>query len=211
MPKDHKKIQNITCPGCLVVYTSAGGWLEHVHQGMCRTIFPEALEIRRQQLEAFRSALADRSTTSDYPILYQATDTWADYVPSPAYDNFEAHHGTVLDQEYKEEDAFPRLPTNQFRAGDSKVLDLLSGDANIPAERSATKWANAKSLFPNKTSYNAVPPPQSYTQEVAVRSAPSGKDDDGTPCKDPYDPRFDPAVFMNSILGKFKCPYLTCS
>jgi len=31
------------------------------------------------------------------------------------------------------------------------------------------------------------------------------------PCKDPYDPRFDPAVFMNPILGKFKCPHLSCS
>ncbi|KXJ93230.1 hypothetical protein Micbo1qcDRAFT_174318 [Microdochium bolleyi] len=209
--QDHKRVHKITCPGCTAVYTSAGDWLDHIERNICTGIFPEALEIRRQQLEAFRSALANRSSTRDFAVLYEHTDTWADHIPGPVYDNFDAHHGTVLEQEYKEESAFPRLPTNQFRAGDSKTLDLLSGDATVPAGRSANKWANSKSLFPGRNSYTAVPPPESQSRATGTKSATSCKDDSGAPCKDPYDPRFNPAIFKNPILDMFTCPHLTCS
>lgn len=163
--QDHKKIQKITCPGCLVVYDSAGSWLSHVERNRCKAIFPGDLEVRRQQLEAFRTALDERSGTRDYVLPYEATDTWADYVSGPAYDNFEAHHGTVAEQQYKEQHAFPRLPTDQFHAGDTKNLDLLSGDVNIPTEKAAAAWSNAKSLFPKPKTYHAVPPPPSQAQQ----------------------------------------------
>ncbi|KAH7033398.1 uncharacterized protein B0I36DRAFT_408024 [Microdochium trichocladiopsis] len=208
--RDHKKVEKITCPGCLVDFASAGSWLEHVEHNQCKVIFPGDLEIRRQQLQAFRTALADKSPVRDLAMPYQASDTWADYVPGPAYDNFEVHHGTAVEQNYKEQSSFPRLPTNQFRAGDSKVLDLLSGDVDVYTGKAANAWSGAKSFFP-KRSYNAVPPPAEHTHGVALYTKPCAADGDAVLCKDPYDPRFNPDVFKNPILDKFKCPHLSCS
>ncbi|RYP05195.1 hypothetical protein DL764_003975 [Monosporascus ibericus] len=194
--EQHKTVHEIKCPGCLKTFIRAGAWLQHVESYECTGIFPEDLEARKKKTEDFKQALARLESSGPDWLegvdVSTVTDTWRDdpiLVTLEGHDNLKPHFGTTVDQNYTKPVDFPRLATHEFRAGDSKQPDLLTGDApGLQPMQPANAWAQKKDLFrdakPNKA-LSAVQtvlgnrPPQSsaFAGPAAYRQGPVPKQD----------------------------------
>ena len=154
--REHKTVHDIKCPGCLKEFKRAGAWVAHVESYECTSIFPENLEARQKKRQVFTDALAG---LGDSPVSlggkstagYQS-DTWKDDPILNAldgHDNFRPHQGDTADQNYTKPEDFPRLATQEYRAGGSKQPDLLTADAPVPKPlQTNNAWAQKKDLFP---------------------------------------------------------------
>ncbi len=119
--------------------------MHHIEQFQCTTIFPSTLEARQRKNDEFAKALESLDSGDSPQIdleggfdLPAKTDTWLDdptidYLDG--YDNMKPRQGTTIDQNYTRPEDFPRLSTQEYRAGGSKVPDFLTGDA--PGSRSS--------------------------------------------------------------------------
>ncbi|KAI1745991.1 hypothetical protein F4680DRAFT_6707 [Xylaria scruposa] len=128
---------------------------------------------------------------------------------------------------YRVED-FPTLP----------IKSKASTTPSFYGERKGNAWSNRRATIPrnndNPTSYNAVPPPASYdilpvkfynnripktppSSNIRAVQAPANPTEGGVHGTtssgriiDPVDPNYNPAVFYNSVLERFVCPYKSC-
>ncbi|KAI0197110.1 hypothetical protein EV127DRAFT_488543 [Xylaria flabelliformis] len=129
---------------------------------------------------------------------------------------------------YRSED-FPALP----------IKPKVSTTPGFYGEQKRNVWSNRGAAVPRTndipTSYNSVPPPASYdilpvnghnnsipkpapSSNIRVVQATANSTEEGSYSTtssgriiDPVNPNYNPAVFYNSVLEKFVCPYKSCS
>ncbi|KAI1635302.1 hypothetical protein F4809DRAFT_642650 [Biscogniauxia mediterranea] len=209
----HRANQNITCPGCDMHFIRAAAWIYHIEELECPVIFPSTIEARRNERLKFAQALKELNPANSEKLYFQPHSvTKGDRTTKThlAYDGHRPHDAPDANKVYFRIDDFPRTEAQKFRAGDSKQVDLLTGDDPDPIDQKPGDWGNKKDLFPN--SHAAVPPPPELVENLrkpgpgASSLRPNGKR-----IIDPDHPDFNAAVFKNPILGTFKCPHLLCT
>ncbi|KAI5918556.1 hypothetical protein F4810DRAFT_691538, partial [Camillea tinctor] len=209
---NHRAEQSLTCPGCDQHFLRAAAWVAHIEELKCPTIFPSTIEARRNERLQFSEALKNLNPANSKELYYRPQTLTTDDSTTETYlkyDGHRPHDSPDANKLYFQPDAFPRTEAQKFRAGDSKQVDLLTGDNPDPIDQKPGAWGKKKDLFPDALS--AVPPPPELMENIRQPGpASSSLRPTGQRIIDPDHPDFNAAVFMNPILGTFKCPYLLC-
>ncbi|KAI1801668.1 hypothetical protein F4811DRAFT_451480 [Daldinia bambusicola] len=206
---DHKKEQDLPCPGCSNKFTSAGSWMSHVEGGECHAIFPSDISVNiPDMVESISKALRETGLTVtgdvDLSINPSASfpeikDVWGDEWKKEQSLRVEDHP-----------EQFPRTAKQQFYQGSSNQSDLLTGDGSTNIEqRPFNAWAQKKDLFPEKRGTSAVRPPPSLLQSMTKPSPPTQPTEERI--LDPNHPNFNVGLYKDPILETFKCPHKTCN
>ncbi|KAI1469689.1 uncharacterized protein F4812DRAFT_469784 [Daldinia caldariorum] len=207
---DHKKEQDLPCPGCNNKFTSAGSWMSHVERGECYAIFPSDIsgnipEMVKSISKALRETGLGITKDVDLSVNPSASfpeikDVWGDEWKKEQSLKVEDHP-----------EQFPRTAKQQYYQGGSNQSDLLTGDGstNLEQQRPLNAWAQKKNLFPEKTGTPAIRPPPSLLQSMTNPS--HSIQPTGERILDPYHPNFNVGLFKDPILETFKCPHKTCN
>ncbi|KAI3321973.1 hypothetical protein HD806DRAFT_545634 [Xylariaceae sp. AK1471] len=236
---DHPAHQDLQCPGCQCHFTRVSLFWKHIENSQCRVIFPGDIARQRERKLEFAKQLELRGRGLDDILLQGKShikneDTWASHIEgeAPAAEPMAIlnRHPSALLPNTRPISITPDAHPVSYRNEDFPA---------IPSEQEMNAWEEQKVLFPDTSdstpvTYNAVPPPTSHSTTLAAtprkpiqqpasnnriqtlptpaNPAESGEHTTTSSGRivDPNHPDFNAAVFYNSLLNKFVCPYKIC-
>ncbi|KAI1327705.1 hypothetical protein F5Y16DRAFT_398994 [Xylariaceae sp. FL0255] len=238
---DHRESQEIECPGCLVVFDAVSSWFDHIEKNRCTGIFHSDVAKRREKMLNWSNSLIRMNEANPGSQVYNAhkayykAEDFATPTEKPQLRNIESAWSPEEFQLREQE--FPALGSGGATKNGPGQTNVKPSDKK--QEQGETAWGKGKVLFPKapkpQPTYNAVPPPSTYDpvpKAASVLSAQSTLPDSKIQYRqtstfvvdpidianhyqgqivDPNDPKFNPAVFFNSILEQFTCPYKRCN
>ncbi|KAH8664268.1 hypothetical protein BX600DRAFT_512322 [Xylariales sp. PMI_506] len=209
----HALEQSLTCPGCGAEFTRVGGLMQHVEDHQCNRITPEMLQMRRQKAMEFDQALRKLNMANETVVM-------AGELGKLTLDDGHRPHtqpGSCLPNS-----PFVLEPLREYRSGDSREPDLLTGDkvakhAAIKSQgrvRAHYQPLQASKVESGLELQDRLPPRplgRQVVKYVETSNSPKTATNSREHVKDPELSGFDVAVFYDPILEKYKCPFKLCT
>ncbi|KAI1768050.1 hypothetical protein GGR53DRAFT_33592 [Hypoxylon sp. FL1150] len=178
----------IVCPGCTKTFVNAGGWMRHVEDDECPSLFSSDMTGNTAQfMQQLNKEWGQRAQVDAVSKVFSKEshikDTWADWKDDDA-PSFDAQSNP---------DDFPATVTQGF--------PLSSQPGNV--------WSQKKNLFPEAQGRKAVAAPSTLTENYAGPT-PATEPSIG-PVLVPDMLGFDVEVFFNPILEVYTCPHKKCN
>ncbi len=222
----HAAKQDLACPGCDQRFVAAAGLIEHIERNRCKRIKNDDYAAQREDKLAFARELqrrhygeapdpADELSVANLSVAETTAGGKAPYnftqflsrakdgtVGTPSLSSLRPKaEGTVRPNPVTfavKEVEFPQLSAKQPEIHTGNT----SGGTQKPT---GNPWAQKKNLFPDAPA--AVRPPPELQQALRQPAQAAGP---AWAPHDPRDPKWDPAAYFVTYLGKYKCPHDRC-
>lgn len=217
--QNHLKKQDITCPGCSEHFAKISAFVQHIELRQCPKITQQSAAARCQANINFAKSLSmldkergETKASKDFSIYLvhdeQPLQSFWSTEPETSSWAIPTAEGWGPAACAPKTSAHPQMTHQDYRHGNGKVADLLTGRENNPfdGKQGANPWASGKELFPDAAPAQKPTIEQMqrlrFDQNAAAEQARHGN----TNTNDPTHPRFNADKCFNPFTKKWSCP-----
>lgn len=191
--------------------------LREAQKGLERLTF-DPVSISEPHLPAIkRTVKVPVVTTEDVDWMDESLELeFQDPPPPPAIAWDDEKHDAPVTQDMNKD--FPKFERSEYRDGNAKVEDLLTGGPDPLDAKENNKWAGAQKAGKGKELFPEAPPnSQQAITKAIVKEAEEEKEKEDK--EDPFHPENahfkefllqDPCPFYNKYTDKWNCPHTNC-